>query len=65
MKGAAYISRYYRPCNKAPGLGTKAGKVKQTHGGRRPTTDFQRGKADERMGAGLVELAAVWGKKSG
>lgn len=59
MKGAAYISRYYRPCNKASGLGTKAGKVKQTPGGQRPAVDIQRGKADERMGAGLVELAAV------
>lgn len=49
--------------NKASGLGAKAGKVKQHHGGKRPAADVQRGKADERMGAGLVELAAVWGKK--
>ena len=39
--------------SKAPPLGTV----------RRPTVDIQRDRADERMGKGLLELAAVWGKK--
>lgn len=63
MEGAAYISRYYRPCDKSYGLGKAPGKVKQTPGGKRPSVDVQRERTDERMGAGLLELTAVWGKK--